>query len=523
MFVVPLVLGSVGLVLLIACGNVTLLLLSRAIARQREIAIRLAIGCSRGRLVRMLLTESVLLAAAGVPLSIWLAGEAPHLMRRMIPRMPYYPFDPDIGVLSYLASASLAAGLAAGLAPALESLRQRITPMLGGQDPLARGGGRSGLRDALIAAQIAMSLVLLAGTALFVRVERAITLRDPSVDAAHVMLAPYAPPRGASAAFMPAISMRLERLPGVRSVAYAAASGEGTVDAPLIAVTGRDADTRRRVPISIVSASYFGTMREPMMQGRGFVEISTRPSVQPLVISDALAAVWWPDHDAIGAQLAAADGRRFEVVGVVRADVAFSAGTADTIHAFTLPPAEPPGGQLFLRFDGDATALQSAVRDVLREMSPVAAAVPVTLAAADATIASNFLPLVEMVGVLGATAIVLALVGVYGVVSFAVGRRTREIGVRMALGATRSDIVRLIVSSGVPPIAIGIGGGLVLMVPAAFALTRVFMFAPIPLRAADPLPYLVVVVALAALALATMFVPARRASGIPPSAALRSD
>jgi putative ABC transport system permease protein len=163
------------------------------------------------------------------------------------------------------------------------------------------------------------------------------------------------------------------------------------------------------------------------------------------------------------------------------------------------------------------------VHDVLREMSPGAVATPMTLADADARDASKFMILVEMVGSLGAMAIVLALVGVYGVVSFAVGRRTREIGVRLALGATRSDIIRLVLATGISPIAIGIGGGLVLLVPGAIALNRVFAYTPVPLRTGDPVTYASVAVALALVALATMVLPARRAAAIEPSVALRTD
>ncbi|HEX6465593.1 MAG TPA: ABC transporter permease [Vicinamibacterales bacterium] len=524
MFIMPLVLGSVGLVLLIACGNVTLLLLSRAVARRREIGIRLAIGCSRGRLAQMLLTESVLLAALGMPLSIWLASQAPAVMRRSFPMMPTFPMSPDATVFSYLVAASLVAGLTAGLAPAIESLRQRLTPMLAGQDVVTMGG-RRGIRDVLIAAQLGMSLVLLAGTVIFLRAEHAIALRDPSVDAAHVMTATYEPPRGTSAAMMPAMSARLQQLPGVRSIAYVVGSGEG-FDSPRLSVRGRSLETRRSVPITLVSASYFDVMRQPLLQGRGFAGIAAEESgvtVRPLVISDVLARVWWTNETAVGAELESSDGRRFQVVGVVHSDVAFSAGTADSIMAFALAPQAPASGSFFVRFDGDAPTLQSAMHGVLREMTPNAAAMPMTLAAADAVIASRFMPFVEMVGSLGVTAILLALVGVYGVVSFAVGRRTREIGIRMALGATRFDIARMIVSSSAPPIAAGIVGGLVLLVPAAIALTRLFQNAPVPFHPLDPVPNAVVAAALALIAFATMLVPAKRATGVSPSVALRTD
>jgi predicted permease len=470
----------------------------------------------------MLLTESLLLAALGIPLSMWLAWQAPGFMRRMFPQMPYYPMQPDAAVLSYLIAASLAAGVGAGLAPALETLRQRLTPMLAGQDPFAARGGRSRLRDVLISAQIGMSMILVAGTALMFRAGYALAARDPSVDAAHVMMAPYEPPRGASAAFMPAITARLRQLPGVRSVAYASSSGDG-VTPSLLVVQGRPPESGRHVPIGVVSASYFETMKRPLLQGAGFASTTAASSLPPLVVSDSLARTWWPAGGAIGSRVSAGNGRTFEVVGIVHADMPFTAGSADTIEGFTLPAVEPPFGTLFLRFEGDARALQAAVHDVLQEMSPAAATVPITLAAADADQASKFFIMVKMVGSLGVSAIVLALVGVYGVVSFAVGRRTREIGVRVALGATRGDIVRLVLVSGARPVAVGIGAGLVLVVPAAIALTRVFQYTPVPLHAGDPVPYLLVAVSLAFVAAVTMLVPARRASAVAPSVALRTE
>ncbi|HEX4568614.1 MAG TPA: FtsX-like permease family protein [Vicinamibacterales bacterium] len=370
-----------------------------------------------------------------------------------------------------------------------------------------------------------MSFVLLAGTVLFLRAERAIALRDPAIDAAHVMLVSYEPSRESSDTLLTALSSRLRQLPGVRAIAYAGSAGEGFGSAPALVVRGRERETARPVPITAVTKSYFAVMRQPMLQGPGFASEMAkagRATARPLVISDALARVWWPQGSAIGAELESADGRRFDVVGVVHADVAFSAGTADSIEAFELASPAPEKGNLYVRFDGDPVALQSAIRTIVLNLAPTAA-VPITLAAADAAQASNFMPMVEMVGSLGVTAIVLALVGVYGVVAFAVGRRTREIGVRMALGATRADIVRMVVSSATPPVVAGLGVGVVLLVPAVIALTRLFRFIPVPLHPADPVPYLAVVAGLVVVSLVTMMIPARRASAVPPSEALRID
>ena len=527
--IVPLVLGSVGLVLLIACGNVTLLFLSRAVARQREIAVRLAIGCGRGRLLRMLLTESVLFAALGVPLSAWIAWQAPGLMRAMFPQMPFYPMDPDLAVFGYLTAMTATAGLAAGLTPALESLRQRLAPMLGGHD--AGFGQRARSRNLLVTAQIGMSVVLLAGTALLLRVEYALGGPDESVDAAHVLIANYDPPRAAAPGRSNAgegrpsfdeVAARLEALPGVRSVAYArGASGEFGGEGLPLSIRGSQAVVRR-VAVNVVSPSYFDTLHRRIVEGRALRADDSHATVRRLVISEALAHAWWPGGGAPGAILESAD-RAYEVVGVMRGDLGLAGGSFDPMQAYEMAGDDPSSGLLLLRFDGDARPLQAAVRDALRDLGPASASLPTTLAAANAAMAATFRPLVDMVGTLGATAIGLALVGLYGVVSFAVARRTREIGVRMALGATRADIVRLILSSGVRPILTGLAGGLVLVVPGAVALSRVFERTPVPVRAGDPLPYACVAAALASAALITMMGPALRAARTAPAQSLRSE
>jgi predicted permease len=521
-FVVPLVLGSVGLVLLIASGNVALLLLSRAVTRRREIAVRLAIGCSRGRLLRMLLSESVLFALLGVPLSAWIASQVPAAMRALIPAMPFYPMQLDLAVFSYLAAASLAAGVAAGATPIVESLRQRLAPSLGGHDALA-GAGRTRARSVLIAGQIAMSVVLLSGTALFLRVEAALLAPDPSVDAAHLLVANYDPPPTAPTTAYATTVARLAALPGVVAVAYGHGStgelgGEGT---PL-SVRGASAPIRR-VAINLVSPNYFDTLNRRIVQGRALRDEDGRAAAAGAVVSQALADAWWPRGGALGAILETPEHDLLDVVGVVRGDLALAGASFDPMQLYIVAPAAPPSGQFVLRFSGDLRTLQAAARDALRDLGPGSAALPTTLAAADAASAATFMPLVDMAGTLAVTAIVLALVGIYGVVAFAVGRRTREIGVRMALGATGAQVTRMILATGLRPIAVGLAVGFVLVVPGAIALSRVFEHTPVPIRAGDPVPYAIVGLVLAAASLLTMLVPARRAMRVAPSVSLRTE
>ena len=522
MFVVPLVLGSVALVLLIACGNVALLLLSRAVFRRREIAVRLAIGCSRARLLRMLLVESALLAVLGLPLSAWIAWQAPHVLRSLIPMMPFYPMQPDIAVFSYLAAAALAAGIGAGLTPALESVRQRLTPSLASSDAPA-GAGRLRSRDRLVAAQVGMSLVLLAATAVFLRVEQTLLAPDPTVDAVHVLVANYDRPAAASPGLFEDVQRRVAALPGVRSVAYARGAagelgGEGT---PV--TTRGSSPASRRVAVNVVSASYFDTLNRRIVQGRALRPEDGGRGADGLVVSEALARSLWPAGGAVGGELETPDRHLYRVVGVMRGDLGLAGGSFDPMQVYVLAPPDPAGGLLLIRFAGDTQSLQAAVHDVLRDLGPSSASLPTTLAAADAGMAATFMPLVDMVGTLGLTAVLLALVGLYAVVAWSTARRTREIGIRMALGATRTDILRLVLVGGSRPIAWGVAGGFVLVIPGAIALSSVFERTPVPLRAGDPLPYLLVAVVLIVAALSTMIVPARRAAAVAPSVSLRSE
>jgi hypothetical protein len=370
-----------------------------------------------------------------------------------------------------------------------------------------------------------MSVVLLAGMALFLRVERTLAAPDPSVDAEHVILANYDPPVGSSSAETLRLTIeRLASLPGVQAVAYArGASAESRADTVLMTVRGDQAASPRRVAVNSVSARYFETMNRRIVEGRALQEDDARAGAGRLVISEPLARAWWPRGGAIGAMVETPDRRAYQVVGIVHGDLPLAGGASDPMQVYTLAPANPPGGLLLLRFSGGAMALQTAVRVALQDLGPASSAMPTTLAAADAAFADRLMPIVDMVGTLGATAIGLALVGLYGVVSFAVERRTREIGVRVALGATRAEIMRLILSTGVRPIAAGIAGGFVLVIPGAIALTRVFENTPVPLRAGDPVPYLIVAAALVVAALATMILPARRAAALAPSISLRSE
>ncbi|HEX7049885.1 MAG TPA: ABC transporter permease [Longimicrobiales bacterium] len=531
---VGMLMGVVGLVLLIACANVANLLLARATQRRREIAIRLAVGAGRGRLVRQLLTESLVLAllggGAGLLIALWLTD----LLTGFQPPLPL-PIALDVGldgrVVSFALAVSVLTGIIFGLVPALEASRPELVPALKDESGAARvGGRRPWLRSALVVGQVAVSLVLLIGAGLFVRSLRNAAAVDLGFDPEGVLLATlmldlegYTPAEGR--VFYTRLLERVEALPGVESAAVAevvplmignqqrrSVSIEGYEPAP-----GEDME----FDFNGVSAGYFELMRMPLARGRGFTAEDREGAPLVVVVNETFARRFWPGEDPIGKRLSYRRDAFAEVVGVVR-DAPVRSRAEPQRAQFFIPHAQDYRGNMMLhvRTAGDPAALAPAVRGAVRELDADLALLNVTTL--EQAVGGSLLPqraAAALLGGFGSLAVLLAMIGLYGVMAYAVASRTREVGIRMALGARGPDVVRMIVGRGMGLVALGLGLGLL----AAVAVTRLASQFLFDVSATDPASFTAAAVALAAVALVAAYLPARRAARVDPIVALRNE
>jgi predicted permease len=472
--------GVLGLLLLLACANVTILLLSRAAARRYEIAVRLSLGASRARLLQMAGTEGILLAAIAGGFAAFFAAAIPGAVRALIPRMPYYPMHTDWPVFLYLAGITLAAGCIAGLVPAAECLRAELS------GSLKHAGRRSRLRDLLIAAQVAMSMVLVIGAALFARAQYRLFYSDPGFDAQHLIVAQLP---GANAE----IGAVLRAIPGVRSVAFASS------------ILGS-----RFESTTAVSQEFFATVQLPVLHGRPLDPAFPHR----VVVSEAAGR-------SVGESFTTPDGGGWEVGGIVPGSDLDRRSPAPRV--FRPLPAGTAAPGMVVRFAGDPEQVTRAIGGALTAAGLEPRDLPHTLASELAELGSRFRPAAGTAVFFGVSAFVLAMTGVYGVVAFAVSQRTREIGIRLALGATRADIVRDVMRIGRRPVAWGLALGVPLAILTAALLGRIFRATPTPFRALDPPAFAAVALLLATGATAAMLRPAIRASAADPAASLHDE
>lgn len=535
-----LVMLMVGLVLLIACANVANLLLARSTARRGEIAIRLALGAGRLRLVRQLLTESMILAVCAGAAGILIADWAVSLAGALLPELPYklslaMDVSLDGRVLAFAFVVSVLTGLVFGLVPALQATKANIAPTLK-DDVGARSLGlkRSRLQNFLVVSQVTVSLVLLVSAALFVRSLRSAKAIDPGFDHENVLavslaFAMHDREAETGQTFYRDLLDRVRAMPGVESASLNLCLPLGfTISGNNYWVEGRaprtNADGEEEVDSafnSTVSSGDFKTLGIPLLRGRDFNEHDTVDAPGVVVVNRAFADRVWPGVDPLGKRFSIEekDGPLLEVIGVVRTAKYLFIGEEPRPY-FYLPFTQhyDPNMNLLVRTTGDPMSLLPPVRAVLAELNP-------DIKPADTRVLSSWIGFAllparfaaALFGTLGALAVVLASVGLYGVMSYTVGQRTREMGIRMALGAQRRDVLRVVVWQGLKLAALGLAFGLVV----SFLGTRVLRVLLYDISSTDPLTFVGVSVLLLTVTFFACYIPARRATKVDPIIALR--
>jgi len=526
----------VGLVLFIACANVANLLLGRATARQKEIGVRLALGAGRTRLVRQLLTESLLLALIGGALGVLLAQWGDDMLLRLVAGgQNAIPLDlhPDARILGFTLAVSLLTGILFGLAPALLATRIDLAPMLkGAARGTTAGRLRLGLGKTLVVAQVAMSLLMLIGASLFVRTLR----RLMSVDLGYnpdklLQVRVDAIPSGykgiALVQLHHRILERLQAVPGVRAVTL---SGNGLIshtdsDDPIsiqgfTPKSGQDMDAR----FDQVGPDYFKTVGIPILMGRDVSPNDSASAPRVGLINQTMARYYFANENPIGKQITDEypDNRAsFEVVGVV-ADAKYHNLREKTPRRFYVPAFNPIIPVERVYFDVRTFANPASMSGTIRhEILSVDKTLTLTdINTIDELVDDSLIRdrlIATLSSVFGALALLLAFIGLYGVMSYAVARRTHEIGVRMALGAQHGNVIWLVLHEALAMVAIGIAIGL----PAALGATRLVSSRLFGLSPNDPLTVAASALVLAAVAVLASFIPARRATKVDPMVALR--
>jgi putative ABC transport system permease protein len=526
--------AAVAFVLLIACANVANLLLARAVARQKEIAIRTAVGASRFRIIRQLLTESLLLStlggAAGLILALWGVDLLVSASPGSIPRLKEVALDGR--VLGFTILVTMLTGLVFGLAPALGASKPDLSKMLkeGGRQG-GEGARRASLRKALVISEVAICLMLLIGAGLLIKSFVRLRAINPGFNSDGVVTVFLAPSRASypqpeqALSFFQQITERAKQTPGVESAALVnllPLAGSNT--AISFTIEGRPAlapGTEPSANYRTISPDYFRVMRMPLLRGRALSDRDTKDTPHVIVINESFAREHFPGEDPIGKRILIGDENPppREIVGIV-GDIRHDALDKEAVSEYYVSCLQNPGRYLYLvartSLDGAGAAL--AMRNAIKEVDkniyvPDVESMEQLLRDSIAGQRFNML----LLGLFAAVALTLAAVGIYGVMSYTVTQRTHEIGVRMALGAQQKDVLKLVVGQGMllalAGVAIGVG--------ASLFLTELMSSLLYGVSATDPVTFLLISVILTGVALGACYVPARRATKVDPMVALR--
>jgi putative ABC transport system permease protein len=523
---------AVGFVLLIACANVANLLLVRASARQKELAIRAAIGAGRSRIIRQLLTESLMLALIAGVAALALAAMSIHLLqnleRSVLPS--FNPIQLNAEVFLFAFAASVFTGAVCGYYPARKASRPNVFEVLK-ESGRGNSGRRGGIRELLVVTEVALALMLLVGAGLLVKSMASLTRVNPGFQTDNLLnLRVNLPSRS-----YPEPAQRLnlyrqfitniEALPGVESAAYSStAPFSGFNISSSFTEGGVDRDAYFRV----ISPNYFETMGIRLLKGRQFTEHDDKRALGAVIINQAMAHAFWPDEEPLGKVLRELntnvdpdEPKEWQIVGLVE-DVKSSALDIKTMPEFYIPVAQKSfnSGNFEVRTSSDPLSLISAVRQELAQLDPD---LPIyNIGAVDQMIAQTYAErgfYTALLAAFSALGLLLALIGIYGVMSYTVTERTHEMGIRMALGAEPKRILRMVVHHGLVMAMLGIGVGMI----GAFVLTRLLSTLLFQVSSLDPMIFATVPLAIIAVAVAAAWLPARKATQVDPIIALRAE
>jgi putative ABC transport system permease protein len=533
-----LLLAAVGFVLLIACANVANLFVARSAGRFREVAVRAALAASRARLVRQLLTESVLLSLMGGALGLLTSLWAMEAIRRLTPAGAIFRsgIRVDGWVLAFTFAVAVLTGIVSGLAPALQSSKPDLMEALKESATISHAGlslgSRRRLRGLLGVFETATALALLIGAGLLIRSFAKLLDVNPGFRAQGLLAARvslleprYRAPESVTAFFQEVLG-RVKALPGVRDAAFANVLPFRHAGAVIVGLEPEGGpkwqpQTGPGASYLVVSTDYFQTMGIPLLLGRNFTERDTRGSTPVAIISQSLARGGWPGQNPLGKHFSYTRSREqpVEVVGVV-GDVQDWDLAMEPFPQMYLPILQQPPDAAFLVIHStqNPTVVSPALRGIVRAVDknePISSVTTMEQLISQSVTAPRFRTL--LLGIFAGLAFLLAVVGIYGIVSYSVSQRTHEIGVRMALGAERRDVLGLVVGHGMGVTLIGIGVGLA----ASFGLTRLLSSFLFGVRPTDPLTFVIVAAIFIIVALLASYIPARRATKVDPIVALR--
>jgi predicted permease len=521
---------TVVLVLMIACSNLASLLLARSAQRRKEIAVRMAIGATRFRLTRQLLTESLMLSVIGAAFGLLLGSFLMRLAQASLPSTDFaltLDLRMDWRVVFFVASLALLTGIGFGLVPALYASRPDVVSTL--KEDALGGARKARLRSVLVVLQVALSFVLLITAGLTVKSLRHTEGLGPGFDPNHAVtvsmdlgLQGYDPQKGRI--FYRQLLQRVRALPGVQTAGLIRSLPLG-LDASTTNVypDGRPEPRAEDLPSAFyenISPGYFSAMAIPILAGRDFADSDAQKSAGVVIVNETLAQQFWPGENPIGKRLHSGNSSVLEVVGVAKNGKYQTLGeTPGLIVYYPLEQVYEPNAALVVRTDFDANAAIAGVRSEVRNLNP-------TLPVYEAKTLHDHMRLALFplhvgavaVGSFALLALILAAIGIYGVMAYSVAQRTQEIGIRMALGARAIDVWKMVLRQGIILTAIGMFCGLLF----ALGLSRIVASLLYGVSATDPLTFLLIALLLAAVALLASFLPARRATKVDPVMAIKN-